>query len=161
MIDFTNSVSIDRPVDDVFAFLADFTNMPLWNYFVLEVRQIDQEPVGMGTVFHQTRKTDSQRFVVTEYQPPRRLAIKTLPPAPALEMRFTLQPDGLATYLVDEWRFDSGRGPVLERLARGKVRSAVSDNLRKLKALLEQGRVTLQDGRVTRYEPQRNQEPAV
>ena len=38
MLEFENTVYIDRPVDEVFAFLSDFENIPKWNYYVLEVR---------------------------------------------------------------------------------------------------------------------------
>jgi hypothetical protein len=42
---------------------------------------------------------------------------------------------------------DTARPVILERLARGRVKSAVAENLAKLKELLEEGRVVLQDGR--------------
>ena len=32
MLEFENTVYIDRPVDEVFAFLSDFENIPKWNY---------------------------------------------------------------------------------------------------------------------------------
>lgn len=51
------------------------------------------------------------------------------------------------TRVVDEWELDLGRPAILERLAVGKVRAGVRENLGKLKELLERGRVTLQDGR--------------
>ncbi len=31
MQSFTNTVTIERPIEDVFAFLADFENVPTWN----------------------------------------------------------------------------------------------------------------------------------
>lgn len=36
---FTNTVVIDRPVSDVFAFISNFENMPKWNYLVVEARR--------------------------------------------------------------------------------------------------------------------------
>jgi len=35
MATFENTVTIQRPVEDVFAFLADFENVPTWNYAIL------------------------------------------------------------------------------------------------------------------------------
>jgi hypothetical protein len=60
MLEFENTIRIDRPVDEVFAFLSDFENIPKWNYYVLEVRQLSDNPVGVGTTYHQVRKTDEQ-----------------------------------------------------------------------------------------------------
>jgi uncharacterized membrane protein len=148
MLEFENRVSIDRPVDQVFSFLSDFENLPKWNYFVLEVNRLSDGPVGIGTRYHQVRKTDEQHFRIVEFQPNQRIAVKTLPESsPQLEMRFTLQPEGTKTHLKDEWKLDTGRSALLEKLAAGRIKSAVAENLSKLKQLLEEGSVILQDGR--------------
>ncbi|HEX9122390.1 MAG TPA: SRPBCC family protein, partial [Actinomycetota bacterium] len=39
MESFTNVVTINRPAHDVFAFLADFENVPKWNYAITETRK--------------------------------------------------------------------------------------------------------------------------
>ena len=52
------------------------------------------------------------------------------------------------TQLVLETNGSSIReGPLSLKLAGGRVKSAVAENLAKLKKLLEEGRVVLQDGR--------------
>ena len=62
MLEFENTVYIDRPIGEVFSFLSDFENIPKWNYYVLEVRQRSESPIGIGTTYHQVRKTDEQVF---------------------------------------------------------------------------------------------------
>jgi len=147
MLEFENTVYIDRPVDEVFAFLSDFENIPKWNYYVLQVRQLSESPIGIGTTYHQVRKTDEQDFRITQFEPNHMIVVKTLPQSsPGLEMRFTLYEEGNTTRLRDEWKLDTGRPAILERLAGGRVQSAVAENLAKLKKLLEEGRVVLQDG---------------
>jgi uncharacterized membrane protein len=147
MLEFENTIYIDRPVDEVFAFLSDFENIPKWNYYVLEVRQLSESPIGVGTTYHQVRKTDEQDFRIIEFAPDHMVAVKTLPQSsPGLEMRFTLYEEGNTTRLRDEWKLDTGRPAILERLALRRVKSAVAKNLAKLKKLLEEGRVVLQDG---------------
>jgi uncharacterized membrane protein len=147
MLEFENTIYIDRPVDEVFAFLSDFENIPKWNYYVLEVRQLSESPIGVGTTYHQVRKTDEQDFRIIEFAPDHMVAVKTLPQSsPGLEMRFTLYEEGNTTRLRDEWKLDTGRPAILERLALRRVKSAVAENLAKLKKLLEEGRVVLQDG---------------
>ena len=148
MLQFENTIRIDRPVDEVFAFLSDFENIPKWNYYVLEVSQLSESPIGVGTTYHQVRKIDEQDFRITEFEPNHTVAVKTLPQAsPSFERRFTLYEEGNTTRIRDEWKLDTGRPPVLERLTGGRVKSAVAENLAKLKELLEEGRVVLQDGR--------------
>jgi len=147
MLEFENTIYIDRPVDEVFAYLSDFENIPKWNYYVLEVRQLSESPIGVGTTYHQVRKTDEQDFRITEFEPNHMVAVKTLPQSsPGFERRFTLYEEGNTTRIRDEWKLDTGRPAILERLTGGRVKSAVAENLAKLKELLEEGRVVLQDG---------------
>jgi uncharacterized membrane protein len=151
VLEFENTIRIDRPLDDVFAFLSDFENIPKWNYYVLEVRQLSESPIGVGTTYHQVRKTDQQDFRIIEFEPNHTVAVKTLPrSSPSFERRITLYDEGDTTRIRDQWKLDTGRPAVLERLARGRVKSAVAENLAKLKELLEEGRVVLQDGRQSR-----------
>jgi uncharacterized membrane protein len=149
MIRFENSISIERPIDEVFAFLSDFENIPKWNYYVLEVKKISEGPVGVGTKYHQVRKTDEQVFQITEFKLNQQVAVKTLPASSLqFERRFTLQAQGNKTHIIDKWdELKTGKPALIEKLAARKVRSAVAENLSKLKELLETGSVTLQDGR--------------
>jgi uncharacterized membrane protein len=148
VLEFENTIPIDRPIDEVFAFLSDFENIPKWNYYVLEVRQLSESPIGIGTIYHQVRKSDQQDFRIIEFEANNTVAVKTLPQSsPSFERRFTLYEEGDTTRIRDQWKLDTGRPALLERLARGRVKSAVSENLSKLKELLQEGRVVLQDGR--------------
>jgi hypothetical protein len=52
---FTNTLTVQRPVDVVFAYLAQFENVPSWNYAIDSTRKVTPGPVGVGTVYHQTR----------------------------------------------------------------------------------------------------------
>jgi uncharacterized membrane protein len=148
VLEFENTIAIDRPIDEVFAFLSDFANIPKWNYYVLEVRQLSESPTGIGTTYHQVRKSDQQDFRIIEYEANNTVAVKTLPQStPSFERRFILYEEGETTRIRDQWKLDTGRPALLEWLARTRVKSAVSENLTKLKELLEGGRMVLQDGR--------------
>jgi hypothetical protein len=144
VIRFEQAIDIDRPVEEVFAYLADFTNIPQWNYYVEQVRRLTPGPVAVGTTYDQTRRTDRQRFAVTVYHAPRLLAVTTLPgDRPAFHRHFELQPigpGGRGTRLNDRWELDLGYILTLQRLAAPRVKSAVGENLTVLKRLLERGR---------------------
>jgi uncharacterized membrane protein len=147
VLEFENTVYIDRPIDVVFTFLSDFENIPKWNYYVLDVGQLSESPIGVGTTYHQLRKTDEQVFRITEFEPNHTVAVKTLPQSsPDFARKFTLNEEGNTTRIRDEWKLDTGRPTILERLIGRRVKSAVAENLTKLKELLEEGRVVLQDG---------------
>ncbi len=150
MARFSNNLIIGRPINEVFRFVADFENMPKWNYYVVEVNKVTSGPIGVGTAFRQIRKTDTQRYKIVEFEPNRKVVVETLPPAPALQMRFTFEPAGGGTRLTDEWELKGGLIGLFGSLAAGRVKTAVAENLAKLKQLLETGEVRLQDGRVER-----------
>jgi uncharacterized protein YndB with AHSA1/START domain len=75
--EFSASTVIDRPIADVFAFLADGTNDPKFSPRVQEIRQTTDGPVGAGTVFESKVKdagmTTSRKFELTDVQAPTRI----------------------------------------------------------------------------------------
>ena len=149
MLEFVNTIHVDRPIAEVFSFISDLENLPKWNYYVLEVTKLSNGPIGIGTIYHLVRKTDEQELCITELEQNQRIVVKTLPQSsPSLEMRFTLYEEGNTTRVRDEWSLDSGLPAPLEWLGGGRIKSAVAENLTKLKELLEEGQVVLQDNRL-------------
>ncbi len=76
MASFENTVIIQRSVEDVFAFLADFENVPRWNYAIVETRKVSPGPVGVGTTYRQTRsvpRRSEEGLEVTVFEPASRL----------------------------------------------------------------------------------------
>jgi uncharacterized protein YndB with AHSA1/START domain len=75
--EFSASTVIDRPIADVFAFLADGTNDPKFSPRVQEIRKTTDGPVGAGTVFESTVKdagmTTRRKFELTDVQAPTRV----------------------------------------------------------------------------------------
>jgi uncharacterized membrane protein len=148
MIEFENIIEIKRPVEDVFSFVSNFEHNPKWNYYVLEVKKTTAGPAQAGATFYQTRRADSQFFTITEYEPGKRVTIQTMTDSrPAFEMSFSFQSVDDGTRITDKWKLELGLPLFIEKLAKWKVKKAVKQNLVKLKELLENGRVQLQDGR--------------
>ena len=75
--EFSASVLIDRPIDEVFAFLAEGTNDPKFSPRVKEIRKTTDGPVAVGTVFESTVKdagmTTQRKFEVIDLQAPTRI----------------------------------------------------------------------------------------
>ncbi len=77
----TNSVTITRPIDAVFAFLADGEKCIQWRPGVLEIKRLSGE--GVGTRYSQGVKGPMGRRVaadyeVTVFEPPNRLEFQTV-----------------------------------------------------------------------------------
>jgi uncharacterized protein YndB with AHSA1/START domain len=138
---FENTVMIRRPIEDVFAFLADFENVPKWNYAIVETRKVSEGPVGVGATYRQVRSVPSrsqESFEVTAYDPPRHLEIQgQLGPFPSrLSYALDAVPEGTRVTNSVELEL-RGPGRLLGRVAVPRVRDAVAANLRKLKELLD------------------------
>jgi hypothetical protein len=74
---FESTVVIDRPIEEVFAFLADGGNDPKFSPPVLEITKTTEGPPGVGTVYTSTVKDagvkTKREFKLTEFEPPTRI----------------------------------------------------------------------------------------
>lgn len=141
MESFSNVVTIDRPVGDVFAFMSDFENVPKWNYAITETRQSSAGPVGEGTTYVQRReipRPGEEQFTVQEFVPDRRLVVEgVLGPFPA-RLSYEFSPSDGGTVLTNVVDLQM-RGPLrlVGGIAASRVKKAVAENLHVLKRLLE------------------------
>src|ERR687892_218820 len=94
---FENSITIGRDPAEVFAFLADFENVPKWNYAIVETTKTSPGPVGVGTTYRQTRSVPSrsdERFEVTAFEPPRRVEVQGQIGPFQARISYLLEPSG-------------------------------------------------------------------
>ena len=136
-----HSVSIRRPVDEVFAFVADGENATRWRPGVLDVSRESGE--GMGAIYRQGVRGPGGRripadYEITAFEPNRRIGFQAIagPVRPTGEYQF--DPDGDGTRVsfsldavVTGWK----------RLLMGRAVQSTMDaemrNLETLKSLLE------------------------
>jgi uncharacterized protein YndB with AHSA1/START domain len=143
MASFENTVIIQRPVEEVFSFLADFENVPKWNYAIVETRKTSPGPVGVGTTYRQTRsipRRSEEGFEVTTFEPPRRLEVQGQIGPFRAKISYLLEPTGSGTTLRNAVDLGSS-GPLtlVATLATSRVKHAVAANLDTLKRLLREG----------------------
>ena len=74
---FDVTTEIDRPITEVFAFLADGENDKKFSRRVQEISKTTDGPPGVGTVYRSTVKdagmTTKREFTLTEFEAPRRI----------------------------------------------------------------------------------------
>ncbi|MCC3763358.1 SRPBCC family protein [Glycomyces sp. TRM65418] len=138
---FTNTIRIDRPTAEVFAYLADPENIPQWNYAISETKKTSEGPVGVGSSYLQTRTVpehSEETVEVTEYEPDRRFAIRgDLGPFHG-DVAYVLDPAQGGTIVTNAMDLKAA-GPArpIAPLAVTRVKAAVAANLGTLKTLLE------------------------
>jgi uncharacterized protein YndB with AHSA1/START domain len=68
---------VDRPIEEVFAYLAAGENDPKFSARVLEMRKTSDAPVGVGTVFNSTVKDGGfktkREFEITDFDAPTKI----------------------------------------------------------------------------------------
>ncbi|MFF0204888.1 SRPBCC family protein [Streptomyces sp. NPDC005017] len=74
---FEATVEIDRPIEEVFAFLADGTNDPKFSPRVQSMQRTPDGPTDVGTVYRSKVKdagmTTDREFRISAFDPPRRI----------------------------------------------------------------------------------------
>jgi uncharacterized protein YndB with AHSA1/START domain len=123
---------VDRPIDEVFAYLAAGENDPKFSARVLEMRKTSDAPVGVGTVFNSTVKDGGfktkREFEITAFDAPTKIrwAERSKNPVVVPEGGYDLASEGDGTrvrlYNVLEGRGLFGRlieGPALKSARKG------------------------------------------
>ena len=144
MATFQNTLMIQRPIDDVFAFLADFENIPTWNYAIVQTTKTSPGPVEVGTTYRQIRSIPTRSeegFEVTAFEPTTRLEVHgDIGPFTAT-ISYLLAPVGDGTRLVNVVDLEpaSAASRLLAPLATSRVKAAVAANLNTLRQVLQAG----------------------
>lgn len=141
---FESTVTVRRPVEVVFAFLADFENVPMWNVAIERTTKVTSGPLGVGTRYRQIRTTPRRRqeaFEVTVFDPPRRVAIEGEIGPFRARLGYLLEPVGEETRLTNTAELEPSSVPsrLLAPLAASRIKAAVATNLNQLKLVLESG----------------------
>lgn len=139
------SQTIDRPADEVFAFVSDATNNPRWQQGMQSCAWTSPPPIGVGSTYRQEAKFLGRpvvtEFEVVEHEPGRSITIHSTSGPFPIRVRRSVTPIDAASSRVEAaiggepGRFFRLAGPLVQRMAQ---RSVTAD-YRRLKALLDAG----------------------
>jgi carbon monoxide dehydrogenase subunit G len=119
----------------VFARIADPSSHARWRPTVLEFRAVDGEPLRVGSRLVETVRFAGRRFrstyEVSELDPPRAFAVRTVTGPMRLTLRCGLAPAGRGTRVTFTLAAETSR------LLRTVLRLFLWDEARRLKRLLE------------------------
>jgi len=139
------SIHIERPPEEVFAFVGDAANNPRWRSNAVRTEWLDDGPMRVGRVGRQTSHVLGRDWgveaEVVEWDPPRLVAWRTVQGPIDVRSRFRVEPDGTGSRLTigAEGGFTGPLGPLLTRLAVPKMIKDAEADLVKLRAYLEGG----------------------
>ena len=141
---FEGTTVIDRPIEEVFNFLADGTNDPKFSPRVLEIAKTTDGPAGVGTLYASTVKDagvkTKREFKITEFDPPTRIrwgeVSKNQVTAP--EGGYDLAPEGSGTRVTIYNELEGhGIGQLCAPLALRSARKGADQFAASIKAAVE------------------------
>ncbi len=137
------SIDVQRPVDEVFAYLTDPANLPEWQSSAIEGRL--EGPMAKGVRFVEVRKFLGRRFEstleVTEYDAPRRFAFRVVSGPVPFRAEHVLEPNDGGTRLSVVGEGESaGFFKVAEPLVIRQVERQTKNDFETFRDVLEEGR---------------------
>ena len=135
-----HSVVIARPPATVFAFVADPSNLPVWQPEVSSVRC--DGPLAEGSTFSEARTFMGKHFETTlavdELEPDRVFALRVVEGPVPISIRHTFTPEGGGTRVTISGEGDASRLPrFASALVERHVRKRLESDLARLKQVLE------------------------
>ena len=142
MIKAEKSIVIERPVEDVFAYVGDQTNAVHWQAGLVEVRRLTDGPIGVGTRHTIVRTFMGRRLAVDNeyvaFEPGRRIAFRTTSGPMPLEASYLVEPVAGGTRVTSTIAMEaSGFLALAEPLIAAGLRREMDAAFRELKRLLE------------------------
>ena len=136
------SIVINRPVEEVFAFVMDANKWPLWNEELVQVEQSSEGPVGVGTTYRGIADFMGRmawRAQITEYQPREKVSQRMSVGPVQIEGSWLFEPVEGGTSFTMRTQGETGGlsamlGPVIESALKRRLEA----NLAQLKAMIEE-----------------------
>jgi uncharacterized protein YndB with AHSA1/START domain len=142
----TNTIEIDRPPEEVFAYLDQPERHGEWQSQIVSAQVEGGGPVGVGTRVRETRKVGGREqdtsYEITEHDPPRKSSFRgtTGPVRPVGTVTVEPVGDGSKSRVTVEFDLVGyGIGKLFAPLARMQARKLVPESHKQLKARLESG----------------------
>lgn len=143
MIEVTASVDIDRPPGEVFAYLADMSNNPVWQRGMESCTWTSEPPLRLGSTYDQKAsflgRTIESSFEVVEFEDGHSIRIKTTSGSMPIDVTRTVEagPSGGSTVSAVVRGDSSGLFRMAAPVMRAMVRKSVRADYARLKGVLE------------------------
>jgi uncharacterized membrane protein len=105
-------IMINRPIDEVFAYIGDLENGPKWQKALLEAWRIDGGPLGTGSKFSSVRKFMGRKLAsivqFTTYELNKKIAFTSISGSSPFKQSFLFEPTAEGTKLTTRLELQTG-----------------------------------------------------
>jgi hypothetical protein len=137
------SIHIERPPDEVFAFVGDAADNPSWRKNAVRTEWLDGGPMRVGRRGRQTARLLGREWtveaVVDEWDPPRAATWRAIQGSVTVRSWIRVQPEATGSFVSGgaEGGFRGPLGALLTRLAAPRMVRQADADLRLLRERLE------------------------
>jgi uncharacterized membrane protein len=135
---------IEKPAEDVFDFFSDASNNPKWQSGMISCEWTSEPPIGVGSTYEQKARFMGREvtssFVVTGFEPGRRIAIETTESTFPIAVERTVEPldsNSCQVSALITGGPDRGLLKLMIPLMRGRAQKSVDADYDRLVQLLE------------------------
>ncbi len=138
-----HEVVIERPLEEVFAYVADPANVPEWQAGVVSTTKTSDEPMATGVRWREVRNFLGRRvhgtLEATEYEHGRLFALRTVSGTAAIRVRHLFEPFDGGTRIRVLAEGNPGRlGRLGGRFVRRAAERQIRGDFARLKRVLEE-----------------------
>jgi uncharacterized protein YndB with AHSA1/START domain len=141
MIQHEVTIHLNKPVEQVFAFLVDMSKLTTWQSNLIKSEQITEGPLHTGSRFREIRRMGKRESEIqgeiTGFEPNKRLETKTVSKPQAM-VSYTLDPEPNGTRL--KYKFvliTNGLMRLLEPMIASSIKKDTEADFETLKHILE------------------------
>jgi uncharacterized protein YndB with AHSA1/START domain len=141
MIQHEVSIHLDRPVEQVFAFLADTGKVSTWQSNLIKMEQLTEGPLRLGSRFREVRRLGRReseiQAEITTFEPNKRFETKTTT-KPQVTVSYSFEAEDGGTRLNHKFvMLTSGLMRLLEPLIASSIKKESQSDFETLKRILE------------------------
>jgi uncharacterized protein YndB with AHSA1/START domain len=141
MIQHEVTIHLNRPVEQVFAFLMDTGKLSTWQSNLIKMEQLTEGPLRAGSRFREVRRLGRRESEIqgeiTAFEPNRRFETKTIT-KPQVTVSYSFEAENGGTRLKHKFvMLTSGLMRLLEPLIAGSIKKESESDFEALKRILE------------------------
>ena len=141
MIQHEVTIYLDKPVEQVFAFLVDTSRLITWQSNLIKSEQLTEGPLRTGSRFREVRRINNKEEQIegeiTVLEPNKRLETKTVTKPQAM-VSYTLEPEQGGTRLHYKFVLEtSGPMRLMEPIMASSIKKGSEADFQTLKRILE------------------------
>ena len=142
MFNIEHEITVQRPIEEVFAFVSDPSHYTEWQAELIDYRQTSPGPLGVGAMGVNVRQEMGRRIETTwemsSYVPNKQFAIRSTSGPISYEIANTFAPTEAGTQVEIQFKGDArGFFKLAEPLVMGSIIKSVERDYGRLKQILE------------------------